>query len=184
MKMTKIGLDIMVAVILVAASTVIMLPVRPAKAQETEASASSSCGGFATHKILRDNRIGHIRGWDPNGVWRTFFISDKCVDPIKSTVLINTIQGNYVVCSVDYLVDEGFEVNCDLAPSDGGELHYIVFNKSVTSALALLEDSMLPPNSVATATARLKTPNTHPLAPEQMSETATNATNATTAAAR
>jgi hypothetical protein len=116
--------------------------------------------------------------WDPNGSWRTFVISDKCVDPIKSTVLINTIQGNFVVCSVDYLFDEAFEVRCDVAPSNGGELHYIVFNKSVTSALALLEDSMLPPNSAAVASPRLTTPDTHPSAPEQMPQTTTNVTSA------
>src|SRR5919198_3875259 len=179
MKMAKTVPTLMVATILIAASTMMMFPARPAQAQEgIEPFASSSCSGFATHKILRDNSVGHSRGWDPNGAARTFTISDKCVDPIKSTVLINTKQANFVVCSVDYLWDEAFEVRCDIAPSNGGELHYIVFNKSTTSPLALLEDSMLPPDVVAAASSRLKTPDAHPLAPEQMSETATNVTSA------
>lgn len=48
----------------------------------------------------------------------------------RSTVLINTIQENFVVCAVDYLYSDGyFEVNCNEPPADGATLKYVVINQ-------------------------------------------------------
>lgn len=87
--------------------------------------------------ILLDNVFGNARGWNPNGVTNTFTISDPDVNPLRSTVLVNTKQLNFVNCAVDYLYSGGFEVQCinikpgtfgQGGPWNGGELHYIVFN--------------------------------------------------------
>jgi hypothetical protein len=88
--------------------------------------------------ILRDDAAGNERGWDPDGMRTTFWIYDDDVTPTKSTVLVNTIQGNFVTCSVDWMsqFSSGFEVNCindfGEGPADGGELHYTVFNSAFT----------------------------------------------------
>ena len=87
--------------------------------------------------ILLDNAFGNARGWNPNGVTNTFTISDSDVNPLRSTVLVNTKQLNFVNCAVDYLYSGSFEVQCinikpgtfgQGGPWNGGELHYVVFN--------------------------------------------------------
>ena len=78
--------------------------------------------------ILKDTAEFHAKGWDPNGKATTFLISESIINPNKSVVLINTVQSNFVVCSVDWLTTGYFEVNCNNPPADGAELHYIVFN--------------------------------------------------------
>jgi hypothetical protein len=88
--------------------------------------------------ILRDDLAGNQRGWDPNGTRTTFWINDEDVAAAKSTVLVNTIQKNYVICSVDSMAYSapGFEVKCinesGEGPSNGGELHYTVFSSVFT----------------------------------------------------
>lgn len=74
-------------------------------------------------------------GWEPDGNRTTFVIDDFLASlgdlhPSHSTVLINTIQENYVVCAVDYLFSDGyFEVNCNEPPADGAKLKYVVINQ-------------------------------------------------------
>lgn len=69
-------------------------------------------------------------GWEPDGKNTTFTIDDVRVHPFESTVLVNTIQENYVVCAVDYLYSDGyFEVNCNDPPADGATLKYVVINQ-------------------------------------------------------
>jgi hypothetical protein len=80
------------------------------------------------HRILLDNPFGASQGWDPNGVKKTFWIKDSFTNLAFSSVLINTKQSNFVVCSVDYLTDLAFEVNCDKAPANNAELRYTIFN--------------------------------------------------------
>jgi hypothetical protein len=88
--------------------------------------------------ILLDNVIDNARGWNPDGKTNTFTISDSDVSPLRSTVLVNTKQGNFVNCAVDYLWSGAFEVQCinikpgqlgTGGPWNGGELHYVVFNR-------------------------------------------------------
>lgn len=80
------------------------------------------------HRILLDNAFGASQGWDPNGVKTTFWITDSFTSLSFSSVLVNTKQSNFVVCSVDYLTDLAFEVNCDKAPANNAELRYTIFN--------------------------------------------------------
>ena len=42
-------------------------------------------------RILQDNAEGHSVGWNPNGVSKTFVISDYSINPQRSIVLINTV---------------------------------------------------------------------------------------------
>jgi hypothetical protein len=63
-------------------------------------------------KIVRDDQAGNAVGWNPDGVVRTFSIAEPELGE-DDTVLINTHQQNYVVCSVDFkIVGAAFEVNC------------------------------------------------------------------------
>jgi hypothetical protein len=99
-------------------------------------------------KIVRDDQAGNAVGWNPNGLKRTFFIVDPEVGD-GNTILINTHQHNFVVCSVDYRPPGGFfEVNCiettqgidplpgqmpvlEGGPADGAILYYTVLDVDV-----------------------------------------------------
>lgn len=95
-------------------------------------------------KILRDDEAGNLVGWRPDGLKRTFSITDEEVD-LDDTILINIHQEvqNWVVCSVDKKYEFGFEVNCiettygdpndppqmpvlEGGPDDGAILYYTV----------------------------------------------------------
>jgi hypothetical protein len=80
------------------------------------------------HRILNDNSAGNNRGWNPNGSIKSFTIRDAAFNPSTSTVLINTKQANFPVCSVDYWTPGTFEVNCNIAPSNGGILSYVIIS--------------------------------------------------------
>jgi len=80
------------------------------------------------HRVLLDNAFGNSQGWTPNGSQKTFWIQDSFTSLSFSSVLVNTKQSNFVVCSVDYLTDLAFEVNCDKAPANNAELRYTIFN--------------------------------------------------------
>lgn len=67
-------------------------------------------------------------GWEPDGNVTTFVINEPEVDPDYSTVIVNTIQDNLVICAVDYLWSGEFEVHCDMPPADGAQLRYTVIN--------------------------------------------------------
>jgi hypothetical protein len=104
-------------------------------------------------KIVRDDQRGNAVGWNPDGVTRTFFIAEPELGE-PWTVLINTHQANFVVCSVDYKIAQtGFEVNCietnpsgqmpvrGGGPADGATLYYTVIN-------AVLAPTTAPPADV------------------------------------
>jgi hypothetical protein len=86
------------------------------------------------HRILNDNSAGNGRGWNPNGSVKVFTIKDAAFNPSTSTVLINTKQGNFPVCSVDYWTPGTFEVNCNVAPSNGGILSYVIISIPATTS--------------------------------------------------
>jgi hypothetical protein len=85
------------------------------------------------HRILNDNSSGNSRGWNPNGSAKSFTIRDAAFNPITSTVVINTKQANFPVCSVDYWTPGTFEVNCNIAPSNGGILSYVIISIPATT---------------------------------------------------
>lgn len=86
------------------------------------------------HRILGDNSAGNNRGWNPNGSIKFFTIRDAAFNPSTSTVLINTKQANFPVCSVDYWAPGTFEVNCNIAPSNGGILSYVIISIPPTTS--------------------------------------------------
>jgi hypothetical protein len=94
--------------------------------------------------ILLDDGTGNDLGWDPDGFEDIFIITDLSVSPLKSTILVNTVQSNFVNCSVDYISVNGFEVLCDSSPAEGGELHYTIFNKEEveSSGMPFLEQDL------------------------------------------
>ena len=67
-------------------------------------------------------------GWNPNGNRISFTIFDDQFNPETSTVIVNTFQSNFVVCNVDYMYNGAFEVNCNNAPANAGQLHYTIIN--------------------------------------------------------
>lgn len=66
-------------------------------------------------------------GWDPDGFKTSFIISDANVTAL-SVVLISVRSSAYTVCGVDFVVNGDFEVNCTVAPANGGILNYVVIN--------------------------------------------------------
>jgi hypothetical protein len=91
------------------------------------------------HRILNDNSAGNGRGWNPNGSAKSFTIRDAAFNPSISTVLINTKQANFPVCSVDYWTPGTFEVNCNIAPSNGGILNYVIISIPTTTSVWVLQ---------------------------------------------
>jgi hypothetical protein len=98
-------------------------------------------------KVVRDDQAGNAVGWNPDGLTRSFTIIDQELT-LASTVLINTHQDNFVVCSVDYRPsDIHFEVNCiettpgylpteempvlGGGPADGAILYYTVIQAGI-----------------------------------------------------
>jgi hypothetical protein len=81
-----------------------------------------------SHRILLDNSERNTKGWNPNGNRISFTIFDDQLNPETSTVIVNTFQSNFVVCNVDYMYNGAFEVNCNNAPTNAGQLHYTIIN--------------------------------------------------------
>jgi hypothetical protein len=104
------------------------------------------------HRILMDDDAGHARGWDPDGLARTFAISDNEFNSSTSVVVINTQQGNFGICQVDWWSgqfngQEVFEVNCietttgqtpvlEGGPSEGSVLKYAIINTEPSESMA------------------------------------------------
>jgi len=104
---------------------------RPGGSTEPQSGLQQMNFGFSSSmqsRILHDDLQGHSVGWNPGGPSKTFIISDSSINPKTSLVLINTVQSNFVICSVDYLATGFFEVNCNVSPANNAELHYLVIN--------------------------------------------------------
>jgi hypothetical protein len=67
-------------------------------------------------------------GWNPNGNRISFTIFDDQLHPETSTVIVNTFQSYFVVCNVDYMYSGAFEINCNNALANAGQLHYTIIN--------------------------------------------------------
>jgi hypothetical protein len=128
------------AIIIIATGTI-----APSLAQ-TPQTASAQLLSIWT-KVVRDDQAGNAVGWNPDGLTRSFTIIDQELT-LASTVLINTHQSNFVVCSVDYRpTDIHFEVNCiettpgylptgempvlGGGPADGAILYYTVIQAGI-----------------------------------------------------
>jgi hypothetical protein len=95
-------------------------------------------GDLTSKKVILDpndyNGLSVNLGWEPNGSYDTFRITDLSVSPIKSTVNVNVVQDTdkygTLVCSVDQLIVGGFEVACNNPPDYDAVLHYTVLNNA------------------------------------------------------
>src|SRR5262245_58429112 len=95
-------------------------------------------GDVTSKKVILDpndrNGLSLNLGWDPNGSYDTFRITDLSVSPMKSTVNVNVVQDTDeygpLLCSVDQLIVGGFEVACDFPPDYDAVLHYTVLNSA------------------------------------------------------
>jgi hypothetical protein len=164
MKIPRKSIVIVAAIIV---SGLVALPLISNRANAQEQSPQFLFGDICSHKVLFDNAIGAAKGWNPNGLKRIFTISDNCVNPVTSVVLVNTKQANFVICAVDYLYSGAFELNCNLPPANLGELHYNVFVHSITPTVAEL--TALAPDVAGAASARIAGNQTEaaPLTAEQ-----------------
>ena len=79
-------------------------------------------------KILYDDERAHKVGWDPNSRANTFLINESRVNPLSSTIIVNTHQEGMVICATDFITYKFFEVSWNKAPSEGAQLHYTVIN--------------------------------------------------------
>jgi hypothetical protein len=137
------------AVIIIAIGTIALL------LGQTPQTASAQLPNMWT-KVVRDDQVGHAVGWNPDGLTRSFDIVDQELN-LASTVLINTHQSNFVVCSVDYRPsDIHFEVNCiettpgyfptgempvlGGGPADGAILYYTVIQAPIEAVTVLTPD--------------------------------------------
>jgi hypothetical protein len=107
-------------------------------------------------RTLKDDQAGHASGWDPDGSRRSFMITEPEFYSTDDTVVINTQQNNFVVCSVDYRAQFTFEVNCiettngylpsgnmtilGGGPDEGATLYYTVIHGTVLPLRAPLSD--------------------------------------------
>lgn len=124
---------------------------------QTAQTASAQLPNMWT-KVVRDDQAGNAVGWNPDGLTRSFEIVDHELT-LASTVLINTNQSNFVVCSVDYRAsDIHFEVNCiettsgffptgempvlGGGPADGAILYYTVIQAPIEPVTVLTPDAL------------------------------------------
>jgi hypothetical protein len=107
------------------------------------------------HRVIMDDASGNARGWNPDGTTRVFTISDNEFNSSTSVVVINTHQGNFGICQVDYWYEgsQFFEVNCletqpggvgtppvlEGGPSDGSILRYAIINTEPSESMAPTE---------------------------------------------
>lgn len=107
------------------------------------------------HRVIMDDNAGNARGWDPDGTRRVFTISDNEFNSSTSVVVINTRQGNFGICQVDFWTQgsQFFEVNCletqpggvgtppvlEGGPSDGSILKYAIINTEPSESMAPTE---------------------------------------------
>jgi hypothetical protein len=109
------------------------------------------------HRVIMDDDAGHAIGWDPDGSRRHFLISDNEFNSSTSVVVINTRQGNFGICQVDWWGVVLFEVNCiatqsegtppvlEGGPADGSILKYSIINtepESMAPMPALAKESL------------------------------------------
>lgn len=96
--------------------------------------AGKMSNSFMTSKILQDGQ----NGWNPDAILdpATFTITDSAVKAINSHVYISVDEPSdvgplavNVVCMVEDIVNNQFEVACNLPPSDGSVLRYTVINQ-------------------------------------------------------
>jgi hypothetical protein len=85
--------------------------IAPLLGQTLQTASAQVFSGYT--KIVRDDPAGNAVGWNPDNLTRSFRITDLECCARGSTILINTHQLNFVVCSVDYRPNDiQFEVNC------------------------------------------------------------------------
>jgi hypothetical protein len=142
--------------------------IAPLLGQTLQTASAQLAEGFT--KIVRDNPAGNAVGWNPDGLERTFVINDPEVT-VNDTILINTEQDNFVVCSVDHrhrFNFSSFEVNCiettpgfgpgnitvlEGGPADGATLIYTVI-AAFNAPLTVSPDDLLAQPQNATAERR------------------------------
>jgi hypothetical protein len=95
---------------------------------------------FMKRVTVLDNAAGHAIGWDPNGLVNDFVISGSGLEISgRNSALISAVGLDYVspVTIYDCLTmqlfpgspdPDNFLVSCETAPTEGTELHYILFN--------------------------------------------------------
>jgi hypothetical protein len=95
---------------------------------------SKISSSFMTSRILHDGQ----NGWNPDAPLGldTFMISDSAVKASNSHVYISVDEPSdvgplavNVVCMVEDIINNQFQVVCDLPPADGSVLRYTVINQ-------------------------------------------------------
>lgn len=86
---------------------------------------------FMIRKTLKDDSAGNSNGWNPTGINTAFIIND--IDLVgsqdSSLISINPFSAGTVVCqAADIDTSLGrFSVNCNAAPANNAQLHYVLF---------------------------------------------------------
>jgi Matrixin len=94
-------------------------------------SSTDIAQSFMKRVTLNDDAAGHAKGWDPNGAFEIFTISDSnAIDPesyFASIEVIDSANTKYL-CSVIEPLINGFQIDCSPAPNAGSTLNYLLTN--------------------------------------------------------
>ena len=88
--------------------------------------------GFMKHVTLADDAVGNGRGWNPNGATTAFNIDDPDIDNANFDFVILELNDvgaatTNAICGVtDISINGDFDMDCNIAPANGIELHYIL----------------------------------------------------------
>ncbi len=117
--------------------------VKAADIGDGEITSSEIASSFIVHRTLLDDAAGNAAGWDPDGSFLNFFISDPAFDATNSVVVLNVNDAlEFNTCTVDFrdatADPDVFEINCVVddfgttAPSNGSVLDYVIINAPAT----------------------------------------------------
>jgi hypothetical protein len=94
-------------------------------------SSTDIAQSFMKRVTLNDDAAGHAKGWDPNGAFEIFTISDSnAIDPesyFASIEVIDSANTKYL-CSVIEPLINGLQIDCSPAPNAGSTLNYLLTN--------------------------------------------------------
>ena len=90
---------------------------------------------FMIRKTITDSVAGNAVGWNPDGTQTYFSISESAVDPSTSIPITSFTNNNIIQCDAQFMIPGLFIIQCNVAPQDGSNLHYIIINEPNSATL-------------------------------------------------
>jgi hypothetical protein len=84
---------------------------------------------FMKRKTLLDSPAGNALGWNPDGVTKTFTITEPDVSGLDTGYVSALVEfAGLPNCQVDSQLTGSFSLICENPPGDSTRLHYVVEN--------------------------------------------------------